>query len=299
MSLAFEPKVLRYANLYFFIQNLSEWHFSNRKAHNETWRHELSFSTPAENCIRLFRKIHQRYPFGDQYLGRPFFLHKDPWPAIELLTGEDSTEIKNIFVALEPYFNTIYIKDEIKLKQWAEIISKPDFIINADYINNTLANFYGCTPYNENCTVYLLLSTEKSNGGTSGTISDNAVTLEVSHTPLTSVKHISNILWHELIHLYFRNFLFNPLSEKCTNNNLEVIGKVDELIASALLPKGLLAQDTLPSLIEARTSGYFNARFGSEEIINIQKLIYPYLEQKKVMDEELMSEICRMCSENK
>ncbi len=299
MSLTFTPKILRYANLYFFIQNLSEWHFSNRKAHNEVWRAALSFSPEAEDCIRLFRKIHQRYPFDDKYLGRPFFLHKDPWPAVELLTGEDSTEIKNIFVALEPYFNTIYIKDEAKLKQWAEIISKLKFVVNADYINNTLANFYGCTPYNEDCTVYLLLSTEKRNGGTAGTISGNAVTLEVSRAPLTSEKHILNVLWHELIHLYFRNFLLKPLSEKYTNNNLEVIGKIDEFVASALLPKGLLAQDTPPSSIEARTSGYFNTRFGSEEIINVQKLIYPYLEQKKTMDEELVSELCSMFFKSK
>ena len=177
MPLTFKPEVIRYANLYFFIQNLSEWHFSNRKTHNEVWRAALSFSPEAEDCLRSFRKIHQRYPFGDKYLGRPFFLYKDPWPAVELLTGEGSAEIKNIFTTLELYFDTIYLTDETKLKQWAEVISKLEFASNASYINNTLASFYGCTPYNEDCTVYLLLSTEKRNGGTAGTISSNAVTL--------------------------------------------------------------------------------------------------------------------------
>src|SRR3990167_7482072 len=124
MSLTFTPKILYYANLYFFIQNLSEWHFSNRKDYN--------------------------------------------------------AKIKNVCATFESYFNTVYAKDEIMLKKWEAIIAKPEFVTNASYINNTLANFYGCAPYNENCTIYLLLSTRKRNGGTAGTISNNAVTLELS-----------------------------------------------------------------------------------------------------------------------
>lgn len=297
--LIFKPEVSCYANFYFFIQNLSEWHFSNRKTHNEVWRDELSFSPEAEDCIRSFKEIHQKYPFGDRYLGRPFFLYKDPWPEVELLAGKDSIEIKNIFTTIEQYFNTIYLKDQVNLKQWAEIISRPEFAANAQYINNTLANFYGCAPYNENCVVYLLLSTEKSNGGTAGTISNSAITLEVSRAPLTSEKHISRVLWHELTHLYFRNCLLTPLLEKGIDNNRELIGRIDEFVASALLPKGLLKENALSSPIESKTFGYFNTRFGSEEIIEIQKLIYPYLEQKRAMDKHLVLELCRICSRGK
>ena len=103
MSLKFIPKISHYANLYFFIQNLSEWHFSNRKKHNEAWRKELSFSTEADFCIETFKKIHQKYSFGDKYLGRLFFLNDDPWFSIETLVGKDnSAKIKNIFATLEP-----------------------------------------------------------------------------------------------------------------------------------------------------------------------------------------------------
>ena len=55
MSLIFIPKILRYANLYFFIQNLSEWHLSNRKKHNKEWREELSFSAEVSSCIKEFK----------------------------------------------------------------------------------------------------------------------------------------------------------------------------------------------------------------------------------------------------
>ena len=292
-SLRFTPQISRYANLYFFVQNLSEWHFSNRKEHNRVWREELHFSNNTESCIKQFKEIHERYTFGDKYLGRPFFLFEDPWPKIKHLVGEvDFVKIKNIFVTLEPYFDTIYSKDKAVLEEWTTIIAKPEFKTNASYINNALARFYGCKPYKEICTIYLLLSTPQKNGGTAGTISDHAITLELSRTPIRSEKQVLNILWHELIHLYFRNFTLYPLLEKLTNRNWEIMGKIDELMASSLLPNGLLKQETLTTINEKmETPGIFNARIPSEEITCVQKLIYPYLQEEKTMDSELMKKI--------
>ncbi len=293
MSLKFIPKISRYANLYFFIQNLSEWHFSNRKKHNEVWRKELSFSPEADFCIQAFGKIHEKYSFGPDYLGRPFFLKNDPLSAVELIVGKDSTaKIKNIFSTIEPYFDALYTKDEIMLKKWASIIADPEFVEKSSFINNTLANFYGCPPYNESCTIYLLLSTKEKNGGTSGTIDSHSITLELSRTPIESEEQVLKILWHELIHLYFRKYKFYPLLERYTDNNLEIMSKIDELVASALLPNGLLRQNLLVNINESKTPESFNSRITSDKIISIQKLIYPYLKEKKVIDAKLIKEIC-------
>jgi len=300
MSLTFTPKILRYANLYFFIQNLSEWHISTRRKHNEVWREELPFSAEANFCIQEFKKIHEQYPFGSNYLGRPFFLHDNPWPTVELLVGNNNAvKVKDIFATLEPYFNIIYVKDKPALQEWATTITSPEFVSNSSYLNKTLASFYGCQAYNEHCTIYLLLSTEKKNGGTAGTISNHAVTLEVSRTPIKSEKHIINILWHELIHLHFRNYILYPLLKECVDSNWEVMGKVDELIASSLLPNGLLAQHTLTTIDELGTNGKFNTRIDSSEIIQVQKLIYPYLQQKKTIDIKLIQELCAIHGKNK
>lgn len=293
MSLKFLPKISRYANLYFFIQNLSEWHASNRKKYNETWRGELSLSTEADSRLEIFRKIHEQYSFGEKYLGRPFFTSDDPWPEVELLVGKGNTVIvKNIFGALEPYFDVIYSKDEPALQEWATIIAKPEFANNASYLNDALSRLYGCSPYDENCTVYLLLSTKDKNGGTAGTINKNAVTLEVSRTPVKLKEHMLNVLWHELIHLYFRNFTLYPLLKENTNNNLEIMGKIDELIASSLLPNGLLARHELVDVTESIESGKFNSRIATDEIVSVQKLVYPYLEQGKTIDAELVKKLC-------
>lgn len=299
MSLTFTPKILRYANLYFFIQNLSEWHFSNRKKHNEEWRKELLFSPEADSRIQAFRKIHKKYSFGDKYLGRPFFLNDDPWPSLKDLVDEDEyLNIRNIFATLEPYFNTLYEKDEIALKKWATIITDPIFIKKSSYLNEALANFYGCNLYNENCAIYLLLSTKEKNGGTAGTINDYSVTLELSRTPVELERQVLNILWHELIHLYFRNFTLYPFLEKYTNSNLKIMKKVDELIASALLPNGLLKEYTLTTVDKSKTPESFNTRIVSNKIIQVQKLIYPYLKQKKAMDTKLIQEITSVLSKS-
>lgn len=287
----FTPKILYYANLYFFIQNLSEWHVSTRKKHNEAWRSELSFSFEAELCLQEFKKIHEQYSFGDNYLGRPFFLHNDPWSMLEFIIGkDDSLKIRNIFATLEPYFKTIYIKDEPRLNEWVEIIKDPKFTDKAAYLNKTLSNFYNCPPYNKNCTLYLLLSTEHKNGGTAGTIDNHSVTLELSHTSTKLEDHIIGVLWHELIHLYFKNFTLLSLLKKYLNNDWKIINKMDELIASALLPNGLLSQHKLTK-INSPEEKNFNARIDSEKILQVQEIIFPYLQQQKSVNDALIEKL--------
>lgn len=294
MSLIFIPKISRYANLYFFIQNLSEWHFSNRKKHNEEWRKELSFPTKIDSYLQEFKKIHEQYSFGEKYLGRLFFLFENPWPEVEILVGRNNTAtIKNIFKELEPYFNIIYRKDEPTLNKWVKIIEKPKFTRNSSFINKTLASFYGCALYDKNCSIYLLLSTKEKNGGTSGTINDHSITLELSRASFEAEKHVLNIIWHELIHLYFRDFVLFPLLKKYKNNDQKIIKKVDELIASALLPNGLLEESKLNLSEKNNSKKIFNERIDSKEINQMQELIYPYLQQGKTIDAELVEQICK------
>ena len=294
--MTFAPKISRYANMYFFIQNLAEWHFSNRKAHNAEWRGQLKLSIEAKSCLKEFQQIHLQYPYGKKYLGRPFFLDDDPWPKIEHLVGKNvSKKIANIFTVLEPFFYIIYIEDEKALKRWQSIISKSNFSSNTSYINTTLAQFYGCKPYSDSCTVHLLLSTKERNGGTSGTLDDHSITLELSHVSIKSERLIKNIIWHELIHLYFRNDVFYPLLKKVTHNDMKDMKKIDELVASSLLPNGLLKLGTLAKISDTEITSKFNAHISSEKIQMVQKLIHPYLHQEKSIDQKLVLELYKLC----
>lgn len=69
---------------YFFVQNLSEWHFSCRKDYNNLWLDELGpLSKKEKMALQKLKKIHQKYSFGPKYLGQYFFLKKNPWKNIE------------------------------------------------------------------------------------------------------------------------------------------------------------------------------------------------------------------------
>ncbi len=70
------------------------------------------------------------------------------------------------------------------------------------------------------------------------------------------------------------------------------MSKVDELIASSLLPNGLLEHHMLATVDESKISKNFNTHIISDNIINIQKLIYPYLKEKRTIEIELIKKIC-------
>ena len=295
MAVVFIPKVLRWANFYFFVQNLSAWHHSTRQRHNKDWRGKLTFSPEAEVALQEFEIIHKRYPFGDRYLGRSFFLSENPWLSLkQTVSKNEVSALKHIFSVIEPYFDIIYKEDKHALEEWARLIARPAFGEGANHINETLAKFYGCPPFDSTCTVYLLLSTAEKNGGSSGTIRDDAVTLEVSRMPLTLESQVRGALWHELIHLHFKNFVIMPLLVQHAQGNYAVIQKVEECVASALLPNGLLVQK------DAGTeSGTLNSRISSETILRVQELIRPYLKGGRSIDENLVYSLCKLSMRDK
>ena len=58
MMMKFSININKSANFYFFIQNLSEWHFSNRKDYNDLWRKELGkFSEEEATALKKFKEI--------------------------------------------------------------------------------------------------------------------------------------------------------------------------------------------------------------------------------------------------
>jgi len=49
--------ISKWGNFYFFIQNLSEWHFSCRKKYNALWQKELgSLSLEEKQTLKVFKK---------------------------------------------------------------------------------------------------------------------------------------------------------------------------------------------------------------------------------------------------
>ena len=72
--------ISKQANFYFFVSNLSEWHFSCGKDYNILWKKELGqFSPKEKDALKRFKEIRLKYPSGKSLFERAFFINKTPF----------------------------------------------------------------------------------------------------------------------------------------------------------------------------------------------------------------------------
>lgn len=194
----FQPVFNKLINQYFFIQNLSEWHQSNRKAHNKHWRKILpKFSSDEERSLQEFKQIHKRYPFNKRYLGRYFFLESDPWRKIkEVLPVDDFDKIKSIFALWQEKFEIIYQQGEKGLAQWKKELEKYSDQQTVTQIQDILNALYQSQVESKTIKIFLLLSSPHQSGG-GANLDDQSVTVEVSdqdiHELSARVSHLGRI----------------------------------------------------------------------------------------------------------
>ncbi|MEK9150601.1 MAG: hypothetical protein AAB411_00735 [Patescibacteria group bacterium] len=287
----------KWANFYFFVQNLSEWHFSNRKDYNILWRGELGqFSLEEKIALSKFKKIQLRYPFGKSYLGRQFFLEENPWIVLDKkLLPEDFTNLKDIFSLLEKKFDAFYNKELVLLKKWQITLQKElsnKNLITA--INMTLGKLYDVFPLSKDITIYLLPSSESHSGGTGGVIDDISINLEISRSPLKKVNHAVGIIWHEIIHLYFERQSFLARVSKKYPDDPDAVNLIKEVVASSLFPNGALGIKFLNI-----KSGLLNTKIPQKYTEKILILTNKYVETDRPFDDEYMETIYSLVSELK
>ncbi|MBI4993554.1 hypothetical protein HZC33_01160 [Candidatus Wolfebacteria bacterium] len=294
----FEFIISKWANFYFFIQNLSEWHFSNRKNYNILWREELGqFSPEEENSLKEFKEIHLRYPFGESYLGRQFFIEKNPWIILEQkLSQEDFINLKNIFSLLEKKFNLLWNKEEPLLLQWqkklSDKINEPHLVKSIVDILNIIFN---TSPSEFKININLLFSSPVQTGG-GASIDNKSISLEISRYPLNDANHAMGIIWHETIHLCFEKQYFLPLLYKKYLNDFDTINLIKESAISSLFPNGVLGRKFLNSKNITLNAKIPKNYVKTEELI---KLINIYIKKNKPLDNEYIEKVYFSISELK
>lgn len=235
---------------YFFVQNLSEWHFSCRKDYNKLWIEELgALSKKQKIALRELKKIHQKYSFGPNYLGHYFFLKKNPWKNMKKkIPKNDLIIIKNTFSAFEEKFRSSYKKELPLLKNWQKHLNEK--INNPKLINpilKTLNNLYNAKVKSQKINIYLLPSTDKAAGGGAG-LNKKAITLEISRISLEQLNRVIGIIWHEVIHLLFEKIYFYPLLKRKFPQDRNAVTLIKEATASSLFPGGILSKKFLKRL---------------------------------------------------
>lgn len=127
------------ANFFFFLANLSEWHWSCRHDYNQVWLTRTGpLNEEEEQALQEFKTLMEKYGFSlnpQKYLlGRAFLLQPETkaWSFLnKKLPTSEFKKIKNIFRIFKKRFNWIWQKDKTdfgrRLKNFQKILKQRAF----------------------------------------------------------------------------------------------------------------------------------------------------------------------------
>ena len=281
--------VSRWANFYFFVQNLSEWNNRNRKDYNALWQAELGpFFEREKNALKAFKKVRLRYKSNRGEFERAFFTSKEPLKQLQLtLPTDEFIVIKKVFALFKKKFDILYKKDFPLLKKWQEIlyrkINKKSLIKS---IISPIEILYNATAPKKTVDIYLLLSAPNHTGG-GANVNDQSASIEISRYPTQGINHVLGIIWHEVIHLCFEKQYFVPLLVEYFGRASKSIGLISEIAASSLLPNGILGQSILYSL----PPKFLNIRIPTKFNKKLMNIMGGYMKSKKPLDKKYIQNI--------
>lgn len=285
----FEIIINKSANFYFFIQNLSKWHFSCREEHNLYWQNILNkFSKEEITALKNFKRIRLKYPASKSIFEQSFFLKKYPFKNLKSnLSKKGYESVYKTFLLFTNKFNIIYRQELIKLKSWKMVLNtklnKNKFINKIDKILSVLYNVH---PSQNKINIYLLISSKKNFGG-GANINNKSITLEISQLPLNKYKKALGIIWHEIIHLLYEKRYFMPLIKKIHPKNDKKFSKILEIASYSLFPQGILGKKFFNTPLG--NNKYFG-RHGKKAKIYFN-LMNKYVEQNKKLDERYIENL--------
>jgi len=286
----FKIVVNEWNNFYFFLQNLSKWHFSNRKEYNLFWEREIGpFNINEKKALKKFREIHLRYPFGKSYLGLDFFLSKNPFKTLKKrISNEEVNQLKGIFSLWKSKFKILYEKELPLLLKWKKELQKKindRFLVNK--MNAALSSLYKSPILRHNITIHLLLSAPNFTQGMN--ITEKNVGLSISRYPLSNLYHAVGIIWHELIHSHFEKYYFLDLLAKKFQKEKKKIYCVREIAASSLLPNGVLGKEFLNQTQERLS--ILTLPISKRDSQLLLKIAKEYFRKKKPWDEKYLKRV--------
>lgn len=259
-----EFKVSKLSNLFFFVSNLSEWHFSCRPAYNQEWVKETGPLNKKEiNALNEFKKIIKKYGFfydkknKSKYLGKIFYFYAENeiWKQLEkTVNKKEFSKIKDIFEILTPRFQKIW--DARALKSRIKTIEKSFSSSNYQKALKDFENILGNKSVNK-INIIALFSPLKGEGMTAAggaNIGKNNVTLEIPKLKRNtwefdySVGVIMHEIGHNLIPLSTKNIIKKTLKKSGLLKNIKQFPEqsinsfIEELALNCFVPGGCLAQ---------------------------------------------------------
>jgi len=289
--------IKKWTIFYFFIQNLSEWHFSCMKEYNTIWRQEFGpFTEQQENLLKQFNNVHQNYSFGKNYLGQYFYFNDEPLQLLQTIIPTDKFEvISKTFSMFKNKFDIFYEKENVLLKNWQKLLEEK--LNNANQnklITETLKILYNNKNSEDEVDVFLLPSTGNVTSGSGNIGNTKSIAIAISHQPLENHNHIMAVLWHEVVHRFFEKEHFFPLIQQIFTSDQDAINLVKEATVSSLFPNGLLGK----KFFEINNNS-LNKKLPESYNNPILKLTEQYLEQNKAFDQKYVNNIYSITSDLK
>lgn len=298
----FKFYIYKTGNLFHFISNLTEWHFSCRRFDNEFWLKKTGPLTQKEKgALKNLKKLLIKYNFGENFLGKPLmgFSEKE---AKERLTGlVTRTELNKINKSLDIFeerFEKIWKNEYTILKQWKKKLESSR--INEEEIAKTLNIYFDTVPNpNKALKVYLLISSPNYglNGGAN--IGTGKITVEISDIAL--FERATATICHEAIHSLYREKIHNEIEKYLTTNKVEkelldiwpgrsIFNLFNEAIVSSLTPQGYLSEKFFNLIVQNNTKSFIKSMKKNKKIRSyIARKMYSttkdYIENKKQLDQ--------------
>lgn len=302
----FATRISRTANLFHFVNNLSQWHFSCRKHYNLAWLVETGELTPVEReALQLYAAIARRFPYGEHWIGRAFILADDEsqaWNGVSrTVEPSDVPVLRSIFETMTPRFEKIWQADEPRLRK---VRSELQGVLETESVGavlDVLSRFLGVAA--PRMTIDLLLSRADGNAGGANEAADH-VTLEVLET--VDLRHAVARVLHEAAHNMERphfDRLFEAISSEYGLDRLKgTMGwdghhLVREALIGALFPGGCLSYLVGVPLFDYQREAQRTRESGDLRMAGLYSLtgaviplVRSYVERCRLVDRALFEE---------
>lgn len=278
-------KASKIANQYFYINNLTEWHFSCDPEINEAWLRMTGPLTTEEKIAlsEITEKIFKKYYFElwDIFYGLP---DKKAWPALKRkINKKDYELIRDTFKVFDKKFSLIWNKLQTLGKKNVKLLSAFARKSESRKFMDELGFVFGGKAYKNSIvlTCVILFSPLKAGMGGGANMKSPTVVFELPSKILArnELARAISVIGHETGHFLFKKrggekiikgvIKELNLPEKLNFLPLSTYELINESITASFAPKGYLAKKYFPLELQQRINDAFEN--GKRAVTNFYK----------------------------